>query len=264
MRVVVMTDIEGAAGVVSFEDQADAEGRGHGQAKKLLTGEVNAAVEGFLEAGATEILILDGHGGGAISFEDLHPAARLLHGKPQTWRDPSNPLVSQYDVAAMVGMHAMAGTADGVLHHTMSRKTVEGYTLNGKPIGEIAIFALYCGAFGVPAILVTGDDAACREGCELIPELTTASVKKGLNRTCAISLPPAAARQAVRDGARLALASHKVKPVPPLRWPGPFVFVKRYLAADIAKNYAANANATVKDALTVELRSDRIEEIIYA
>ncbi len=82
MKMLMMTDLEGVAGVVSFNEQAYAEGRYYDQAKRLLTAEVNAAVEGLLEVGVEDTLILDGHGPGGIWFEDLHPAARVLHGCP--------------------------------------------------------------------------------------------------------------------------------------------------------------------------------------
>ena len=81
MKILMMTDLEGVAGVVSFANQTGPDGRYYEAAKKLLTAEVNAAVEGLIEAGVEEILVVDGHGAGAIEFTDLHPAARLLHGR---------------------------------------------------------------------------------------------------------------------------------------------------------------------------------------
>src|SRR5437763_11244378 len=80
MKVYILTDIEGVAGVANFEDYSYATGRFHALSRQLLTLEVNAAVEGALAAGATEILVLDGHGSGAIDVDELHPEALLLHG----------------------------------------------------------------------------------------------------------------------------------------------------------------------------------------
>ena len=82
MKILIMTDLEGVAGVVSFEDQTGANSRYYEAAKKLLTAEVNAAVDGLIQVGVEEVLVVDGHGPGAIQFEDLHPAARLMHGRP--------------------------------------------------------------------------------------------------------------------------------------------------------------------------------------
>ena len=85
MKILMMTDLEGVSGVVSFVDQGYADGRYHERAKKLLTAEVNAVVDGLLAAGATDVLVIDGHGPGGMCFEDLHPRARMLHGKWPPW-----------------------------------------------------------------------------------------------------------------------------------------------------------------------------------
>ena len=82
MRVLMGTDVEGVAGVVSFDAQSRPTGRYYDQTKRLATAEVNAAVEGLLAAGAEDVLVIDGHGPGGLSFEDIHPEARLLHGRP--------------------------------------------------------------------------------------------------------------------------------------------------------------------------------------
>ena len=113
MRVVMMTDLEGVAGVVSFGPQSYPEGKYYESAKRLLTGEVNAAVEGLLAAGVEDVLVIDGHGAGGIVFEELHPAARLLHGRPSAPSSVRNPIIASYDATIMVGQHAMANAAQG-------------------------------------------------------------------------------------------------------------------------------------------------------
>ncbi len=82
MKIVMCTDMEGVAGIVSFEQQSYADGKYHDQAMRLATAEVNAAIDGLLKAGVEEVLVFDGHGPGGIDFESLHPAAKLLHGRP--------------------------------------------------------------------------------------------------------------------------------------------------------------------------------------
>jgi len=264
MKVYICTDIEGVSGVTSFEQQAYAHGRYYEQARKLLTAELNAAVDGLLAAGATDILVLDGHGPGGVSFEDLHPAARIIHGRPLARGAVISEIVRTFDVSMMIGQHAMAGTETGALNHTMNSETVEYHKLNGRTIGEIAQFALYCGALGLPMIFLSGDDVACKEAEDLVAGITTVSVKQGLSRTCAISLAPAEARRRIREAAEQAIARHVGKPLDPLIWPGPFELEKRFFHTETADTYATCPFATRIDARTVRLAGDDILDIIYA
>ncbi len=97
------TDMEGVTGVVSFEQQSYADGKYHDQAMFPATAEVNAAIDGLLEAGVEEALVFDGHGPGAIDFESLHPAAKLLHGRPAAPPSVRDPIVGTYDACVMMG-----------------------------------------------------------------------------------------------------------------------------------------------------------------
>ena len=264
MKVYVGTDIEGVAGVVSFRPQAYPDGKYYEGAKRLLTAEVNAAVTAMLEEGAEDILVCDGHGPGGIVFEELHPEAKLLHGRPLGIRAVRNEIVRTYDVCMMIGQHAMAGVATGNMNHTQSSQSIDSYALNGKPIGEIAQFALCQGALGLPMIFLSGDEAACAEAEELIPGVTTASVKKGVGRNAAISLSAAKAREKVGDGVRVALRRHRDKPLEPLVWDPPFVLEKRFFHTDTADAAEAHPFAERVDAQTVRYRADNILDIIYA
>jgi len=264
MKVLVCTDIEGVAGVVSFETHSYPEGKYFESCKKLLTQEVNAAVDGMVESGVEEILVLDGHGPGGIVFEELHPAARLLHGRPLAPWSVLAGVMKEYDVGIMIGQHAMAGVVDGNLAHTQSSKAIDSYVLNGRPIGEIAQFALHIGALGLPMIFLSGDEAACREAEALIPGITTVSVKRGLSRNSAISLSAAAAREKIREGIKLALRRQQENPIPPLVWEPPYVLEKKFFHTDAADAAAARPGAERVDAQTVRLRSDDICSIIYA
>jgi len=263
MRVCVGTDLEGVAGVVSFASQTYADGRYYEAARRLQTAEINAAVEGLVAAGAEDILICDGHGPGAVVFEDLHPAAKLMHGRPLAPASARDQVVEPYDVCMMLGQHAMAGVADGNLNHTQSSLAIESYTLNGEPVGEIAQFALYHGALGLPLIFLSGDVAACREAEALLPGLTTASVKTGLSRNSAVSLSADEARRLIREGVQAAIRKQQDQPMPPLAWPGPYVLDKRFFHTDAADAAAAAPGAERVDAQTVRFRSDDIRDIIY-
>ncbi len=263
MKIYVGTDLEGVAGVVCFETQTYADGRYYEQARRLQTAEINAAVEGMVEAGAEDILVCDGHGPGAVLYEELAPPARLLHGRPLGPRALRDEIIAGYDVCMMLGQHAMAGVAEGNLNHTQNSRTTDYIKLNGRPIGEIAQFALYHGALGLPLIYLTGDEAACGEAEALVPGIITASVKRGLGRNSAISLPAAEARRRIREGAARAIRSHQQHPIAPLSWPGPYVLERRYFHTDVADAAAAQPGAERLDAQTVRFRGQDIREVIY-
>jgi D-amino peptidase len=263
MKVYVGTDLEGVAGVVTFYKETTPGGAGYEMARRLLTAEINAAVEGMLEAGVDDILVCDGHGPGAVNFELLHPAAKLLHGRPLAPRPVRDAVIETYDVCMMLGQHAMAGVAAANMNHTQSSQTIDSYRLNGNPVGEIAQFALYQGDLGLPLIFLSGDEEACREAEALVPGITTAAVKQSLSRNSAISLSASAARQKIRGGVIRALKAHAAAPLNPVIWPGPYTLEKRFFHTDSADAAAATGDAERVDSQTVRFRSDRIRDIIY-
>lgn len=262
-KVFMVTDMEGVAGITSFTDQSYPDGRYYDAGKKLVTAEANAAVEGLLDAGVEEVLVWDGHGAGAIVFEELHPAAKLLHGRPSPpwWR--LNEVIRCYEACVMVGQHAMAGVATGNQNHTQNSRTIDYYKLNGKLIGEIAQIALYYGALGLPLIFLSGEVDACREAEALVAGITTVAVKEGLGRGAAISLSAQEARRRIRTGIKQAVEQQRAKPIPPLAWPGPYVLEKRFFHTDVADAAAAQPGVERVDSQTVRLYSDDIMAIIY-
>ena len=264
MKVLIGTDLEGVSGVASFETQTSPDTRYYERARKLQTAEINAAIEGLVEEAATDILVVDGHGPGAVLFEELHPAARLLHGRPAPPRSLRWEIAKRYEVCMQIGQHAMCGTQTGTLNHTQSSRTIECYKLNGKPIGEIAQFALSHGALGLPMIFLSGDEAACREAEALVPSVTTAAVKEGLSRQAAISLSQEQAHNLIREKVREAVRRHKENPLPPLVWKGPFTLEKRFLFTDNANPYDTDPRYERVDARTVRITSDNILDVIYA
>ena len=163
MKVFMVTDMEGVAGVVSFTDQSYPDGRYYDAGKRLVTGEVNAAVDGLLETGVEEVLVWDGHGAGGIDFEALHPEALLLHGRPSPPWSRMREVILRYDAFVIVGQHAMAGVVTSNQNHTQDSRTVDAYRLNGKLIGEIGQLALFMGGLGLPLLFLSGEKDACRE-----------------------------------------------------------------------------------------------------
>lgn len=262
-RVVVGTDIEGVAGVVSMEDQSRNTGRYHDHAKRLATAEINAAVDGLLDAGVEDILVIDGHGPGGLWFEDIHEAAQLLHGRPGAPRSVRDPILAEYDACVMIGQHAMAGIATSNQNHTQNSREIDYYKLNGKLIGEIAQFGLYNGDLGLPLIFLSGEEAACQEAEDLIPNIVTTCVKKGLSRGSAISLSAQASRKKIRVGIKHAVENHRAKPIPPLVWEGPFTLEKRFHFTDVTDAAANQLDAERVDGQTIRFHHTEIRKIIY-
>jgi D-amino peptidase len=254
MRVYVMTDLEGVSGVWNLDLQCVPTGREYDTARRLLTGEVNACVEGLLAAGATEIVVADGHGAGGLYFPDLHPAAVALLGRP---KPPTWGLEEGYDAYLIVGQHARAGTDRGLLDHTMSAGTIVDIRLNGEPIGELGIYAALAGGFGIPTIMVTGDDVACAEAKELLGglgPLETVAVKRSLTRSCGLCLAPARAQELIRAAATRAL--QQVREFRPYRPTAPLELRYDYLNSDPAEQAARRPNATRVGARTVVYHGD--------
>lgn len=184
MKIYIMTDMEGVAGVVNADDFLAPGARYYEMARELVTGEVNATIEGALEAGAGEFLVLDGHGNGAINPLLLHPAARLLTGRPLGY--PFD-IDESFTAAFMVGQHAKANTDGGHLAHTGSF-AIEDLSINGRSLGEMGCNMLVASYFGVPYVLHTGDAAAGAEARDLVPAIETVSVKWGVPRGSASGL----------------------------------------------------------------------------
>jgi D-amino peptidase len=165
-----------------------------------------AVVRGLRAGGATEVLVLDGHGNQAVIPHLMVPGAQYITGLPRP--GILTGLDQTYAGVVFLGFHAMMGTPDGVLNHTQSSKTENRYWYNGVESGEIAQCAAMAGHFGVPPILVTGDEATCREAERFLGRgCVTVAVKRGVARESAALYPFAETRQALYRGAKRAMAA---------------------------------------------------------
>lgn len=217
-KVFIITDIEGVSGVFSTELQCEpVQSPRFQEAHKLLTGEVNAAVEGFLEGGATGVVVADLHDSDrSLSALDITPKALLLTGEPV----PSTlGLDSSYVAMAFVGQHAMAGTKNGILNHSFDSLGVENIWVNNKRAGEIAVRVMLAGSLGVPTIMLSGDIAACEELHTLVPKAETATVKSGVSRTAGYMLPHPVAAALIREKAKRGM--ERLGEIPPFTIKGP-------------------------------------------
>ena len=258
MRVHVISDIEGVAGIVKW-GQTGGDSPLYQEARRLYTEEINAAVRGAKAAGATEIVVMDCHGaGGDYTFnslvaEDLDPGCEFVI--QSEWTEYTAFLESGCDAALFVGMHALAGTPDGVLSHTVSGQAWQSLKFNGTLVGETGINAALCGNWGCPVVLVTGDRAVCREAAALLGErLTTVEVKEGLGRFSARSKTPAEARRLIEDGAKKALKD--LKAVPPYDPGRPCEIEVVFTTPDRLEEYRNRRRVEVTGPVTIVSRGD--------
>ena len=258
MRVHIISDIEGVAGIVKWGQTGGDQTLYH-EGRKLYTEEINAAVRGAKAAGATEIVVMDCHGaGGDYTFNSLLPAELDPDCEfvvQNEWTEYTEFLEDGCDAALLVGMHAMAGTPDGVLSHTVSGQAWQNVRFNGTLVGETGINAALCGHWGCPVLLVTGDRAVCREGRELLgEELTTVEVKVGLGRFSARNIPAVRARELIEDGAKRALKDLRaVRPYDPGR---PCEIEIEFTSPDRLEEYRNRKNVEVTGSRTIVARGD--------
>jgi D-amino peptidase len=203
-KVYVITDMEGVSGIFDTDLQCiPGQSPRFEESRQLLTGEVNAAVDGLLEGGATEVVVWDGHDGSrTLSVLDIHPKAKLLTGMPVS---PTLELDASFSAVVFIGQHAMAGAEDGILSHSYSSQGIQNIWVNNKRVGEIGPRVMLAGHFGVPVIMLSGDRAACREIRDLVPDVECAEVKSGASRTAGYMLPHAAACALIREKAKRAM-----------------------------------------------------------
>lgn len=258
MRVLIMSDMEGVSGIVVW-NQVNGGDPMYEEGRRLYTEEINAAVRGAKAAGATEIVAVDCHGaGGGWTFnsfipELLHPDCEWVAHHP--WSRYTEMFETGCDACLLVGMHARAGTPDGVLCHTISTTGWRNLKFNDTYVGEVGINAALCGHYGVPCVLVTGDEATCRESTELLGEgLTTVAVKKGLTRLSARQIAPVRARQMIEEGAKHALQDLRaVKPYEPAK---PTTITVELGTTEAADGFRGKPGVEIADPLTVYSRAD--------
>ena len=217
VSVYIMTDMEGVAGVLDFDNWTGLESRYYDLGKEFLTLEVNAAIEGFARGGASEFLVADGHGWGAVNPKLLDPRAELA----RNWAPPPYPFSMERGMtfSAYVGQHAMSRTEFAHLAHTGSCSVFET-TINGRPVGEFGEGTLCASQLGIRTIFASGDLALTKEAKLLVPGIETVAVKRGTTpgrgdectretyckrNLGAIHLHPERARQMIRAGAERAI-----------------------------------------------------------
>lgn len=210
MRVFVAVDMEGATGV-AHRDHVVPGGRDYERARTWLTGDVSAAVEGAVAAGADEVWVSDGHGDMRnLLVDELPEEARVVIGPAQSRNRPLVQMTGiddgDFDAALLVGFHSRAGTPGGLLSHTWVGALVHEIRLQGFPAGESLLDAAIAGHYGTPVVLVTGGDDVCREvHADLGDDLETVAVKRVLGPSACASLTPKRAQALIREAAERAV-----------------------------------------------------------
>jgi D-amino peptidase len=228
MKVYISCDMEGVAGVVNW-DHVDRRHPEYARFRRLMTEEINVAVEGALQGEATDVVVNDSHGGMTnVLIEGLHPSARLVSGSPKPW-GMMEAIGTGYRCAFFLGYHGMADSR-ATLGHTFTSARVYSIRINEQPAGELALNAYLAGFHGVPVTLVSGDDAICREARELIPEVVTVETKQTLGYMSALSNPVEECRDQLRNMGRLAVQS----PCPVLEPPSSAVFTVQFIRSAFA------------------------------
>lgn len=232
MKVYVSTDFEGVAGIVDW-DQIMVGSHDYDLGRRLLVGELNAAIDGATEAGATAFVVNDSHS----SMRNLEPD--LLHGQAALLTGKHKPLYmmegldASFDAIFFLGYHGSIGASQAVLGHTYNPRAIWEVRLNGEVVGESALNALVAAHFGVPVVLVTGDQATAAEARTFMPDVEAVEVKRSVSRYAAESVHPEVARERIREGARRAM--ERARSIAAPRFAGETRIEVTFLTADMAE-----------------------------
>jgi len=256
MNVYMMTDIEGVSGLRHIEEAQTGTAK-YEAARRLLCGDVNAAIEGAFDAGADTVLVRDGHASGFNFILDLMDPRALYTGPGGGWCPG---LDDAFDLAFFVGAHAMAGTQNAFLEHTQSSKSWYRYTVNGREFGEQGQFGAYCANFGVPVGLVTGDQAACDEANDFFPHCETVAVKFATGRNSCICIHPDKTHEMIRAAAKKAV--ERAGEMTPLDVTYPAEIVMSYMRTDSADSMAGKRGVERVDSRTVKWTAANAGELL--
>ncbi|WP_188454279.1 M55 family metallopeptidase [Virgibacillus oceani] len=232
MKVFISADMEGISGVATNQQlKTPSE---YQRFRKLMTADVNAAIDGAINGGATEVVVADGHGNMSnILIEDLDTRARLVSGSNRVMCQLEG-LDDSFAGIMFVGHHGREGGSDlTVISHTLAGVCVNEMKVNGKIVGETELNAYVAGAFGVPPLFISGDDAYIKEVKETLPNVESAITKRAVDRFAAELIHPETAQDAIRQKSEAAV--QKVKEQKPVTLNGPITFELEFKGPQQAK-----------------------------
>jgi D-amino peptidase len=257
MHVYISVDMEGVAGV-AHEDQTDPLNPAHAveyaRFRRLMTDEANAAIQGAASAGASRILVNDSHWlMRNLLAEELHEAAELISSGPKRLSMMEG-VDGGFDAVMCIGYHAMAGTKHATIDHTYTDR-IHRVTLNGRPVGELGLNAAVAGAFGVPVVMVSGDQALAAEAHALLgPDV------EALGRFSARSVSPAESCRRIRAGATRALQRKHA----PFTLASPVTLEVEYALTQHADNAELVPGAERRDGRTLSYTHTDYREVFRA
>jgi len=258
MKIYILTDLEGACYASGF-DQVSSGHRLYPFLTRMLTEEVNAAVDSLLEEGVEKVYVLDGHGAGGINLEYFDRRAYLITGRP--FLIPWGFDADDFDAVFIIGQHGAAGIG-GIMSHTQSHISVQRWTLNGKVIGETGTMALIAGSYDVPVVFLSGSEKACDEMKELNPLAVTVPTKRSICDTFGVYYPQEEVLRNIRSGAKEALKvisdSKPFKPEPPLE----LIIENTQSGKSWIGTVARRPGAELLNETTVRIRADEPLELL--
>ncbi len=261
MNIYIMADLEGISGIYAREQVLPGERR-FDEGRRFLTREINICAEACKAAGIEKVYVRDGHGGSyTLIWDQLSPAVDVaVCGITGSERYVG---LEDCDAVILLGYHAMAGTANALLEHTMSSKSIQNYWLNGVRIGETALDAAILADYGKPVIMVSGDDALCREAKAFLPQVTAVEVKKSSACFGTALLSPALAKERICAGVKEAIGAFKTGRISYYRAKAPVTLRAEVTERTQLPTPAAKPYMRVIDGRTYEVTGDTVEEALF-
>ncbi len=260
LKIFISVDMEGITGITHWEETSR-DGKDYDYFRKIMTQEANAAIEGALAGGASEILVRDSHGSARNILPDLlNKNARLLRnwsGGPKAMMDAID---ETFDAVIFIGYHARAGTPDALLEHTMSGNVTD-VSINGVSIPEVGINALIAGNYDVPVVFVAGDQAICEQAKSLLGPVETVAVKEGIGGA-ALNLHPEVSQQKIRAGVEKALQN--LGQSKPFKLSSPYTLVLKLKKEETVYRAALYPGAERTGDWEVTYTSEDLMEVIKA
>ena len=255
LKVYLFVDMEGISGITGCEQTT---GALHQEGGRLMAEDINACVEGCFAAGATEVVVKDGHWSGVnVDPKRIDPRARLLQGATPGVRFKE---LEGSEALILLGYHAKAQTPGALLSHSYSSATIQGMWLNGREVGEIGLDAAIAAEHKVPVVMVSGDDKAVAEARDWIPGVVTCQTKTSTGPQSTELIPLEQARRMIREKAEEAV--RRRKEMKPLAVAYPATLRRDYLPKGSLRTYDP-AFKPVADPRRVEKTGDSVEALYY-
>jgi D-amino peptidase len=257
MKILIAVDMEGITGVTTWDHVTPGHAE-YARFRRLMTEDVNAAVAGAFDAGATEVVVADGHWNGSnILIEELDPRARLNSGSPSPFSMMQG-IGKDVDGVFFVGYHARLGSQNAVLDHTWSSVCVAGLWLNDSIAGEYTLNAALAGHYGAPVIMASGDQTACGQMTEQLGALETAVTKQASGRFSAECLAPEVTHKMIRESATRAVSRLMKKDAPkPFVVKTPIKVIVQLASSDMADK-AMQLPGVTRDGLKLSFVADNM------